>query len=99
MTNIEFTDRYQATGTPYPDENSCNWCEGMGISPLEKSKLNTEAVRAKGGRLMIVGQIDKGQKPMEEDDWVLVGCPECCGSRKKEPAEVLEYGGHKWQRI
>ena len=46
---------------------------------------------------MIVGQIDKDRTPT--DDWVFVKCPKCCGSREKEPAEILEYGGYKWQRI
>ena len=96
---IQFTDRYQATETPYPDENSCDWCEGMGISPIRRSRLNIEAIQAKGGRLMIVGQIGKEKISFEDDDWIFVKCPECCGSRKKEPAEVLEYGGYKWQKI
>ena len=37
---IEFTDRYLATGTPYPDPNtSCDECEGMGCYPVHR---NTE---------------------------------------------------------
>ena len=84
---IEFTDRYKATGTPYPDENSCDWCEGMGISPLSKTKINSEAVEQSHGKLIIVGQKESGGSPTEEDDFVFVRCPECFGIRKKNATD------------
>ena len=31
--NVELSDRYNATGTPYPDKDSCHECEGMGLYP------------------------------------------------------------------
>ena len=40
IEKFEFTDRYKATGIPYPDENSCDECEGMGLYPTRKEKLN-----------------------------------------------------------
>lgn len=101
MNDITFVDRYSATGTPRPTSDSCDYCEGMGVSPQQKSTLNKDAVIAKGGRLIVIGQHDGTDKkvPGEEDEWVFVKCPECCGSRKKQPADELEYGGYKWKRI
>jgi hypothetical protein len=101
MEEIEIVDRYSATGTPYldPDTMCTGDCEGMGLYPTEKSKLNEEAVKAVGGRLMIIGQKEKDNTPIKEDDYVFIKCPNCCGSRLKEPADILEYGGHKWKRI
>ena len=80
---IEFTDRYQATGIPYPDENSCDKCEGMGVYPEKKETLNEEACKSPTGRLLIIGQKEKDGSPCKEDDYVFVQCPFCNGSRKK----------------
>jgi len=74
-------------------------CEGRGYYPIQKNELNKEACEAKGGRLLIVGQKGKDGKPSNEDNYVFVKCPDCCGSRLKEPADELEYGGYKWKRI
>jgi len=84
MGNIEFTDRYQATGKPYPDvKTMCKgYCEGMGLYPTEKANLNKEACEAKGGRLTIVGQVNEDGKPNEENDSVFVECPDCKGTGK-----------------
>ena len=101
MEKIEISDRYSATGTPYPDPKTmCEGeCDGMGVYPTQKTNLNKEAVKAKGGRLLIIGQKRKNNEPVEEDDFVMVKCPECCGSRLKEPADILKYGGYEWKRI
>ena len=80
---LEFTDRYQATGIPYPNENSCDECEGMGLYPESKSSLNERACKAPGGRLTIIGQKENDGTPCEEDDWVFVQCPVSKGSRIK----------------
>lgn len=92
MENIEFVDRYSATGTPRPDENSCGWCEGMGVSPTQTATLNAEAVGARNGRLIIIGQKNDDDTPCEEDGYVFVRCPECFGTRKKNatPEAKLE---------
>ena len=97
----ELHDRYSATGTPLPDPKTMckGQCEGMGLHPEPKSTLNEEAARAKGGRLMVVGQKEKDGSAVDDDPFVFVKCPDCCGSRMKEVAEELEYGGHKWKRI
>lgn len=83
---IEIIDRYSATGTPYPDENSCDWCEGMGVSPLHKSEANKTAVEdGANGHLLIIGQTEQDGRPCEEDDYIFVRCPKCFGTRKKNP--------------
>jgi hypothetical protein len=83
MTKIQITDRYEATGTPYPDKNSCEECDGMGCYPLQKATLNKEACKAPDGKLLILGQKEKNGKPCEEDGWIFVRCHYCNGTRKK----------------
>jgi hypothetical protein len=77
------TDRYKATGIPYPTQESCDECEGMGVIPEHKSTLNAEVVKAENGRLIIIGQKEKDGSPTEEDDYVFVLCPHCLGTRKQ----------------
>ena len=83
MEKIEITDRYKATGTPYPDENSCDECEGMGLYPVQAENINKEACKSPTGLAIIVGQKEKNGDPMPDDGWVLVRCPVCHGSKKK----------------
>ena len=84
MENFEIVDRYSATGIPRPDESSCEWCEGMGVSPLQTSKANECAVKeGSNGRLIIIGQKEKDDTPCEDDGYIFVRCPECFGTRKK----------------
>lgn len=82
---MEFTDRYEATRTPYPDPKTmCDGnCEGMGVYPENKAELNADACKAKGGRLIIIGQKEKNGTPCEEDNYVFVQCPDCKGTGKK----------------
>lgn len=47
---IEIVDRYSATGTPHPDDNSCDECEGMGMYPCQASELNKEACKYGEGK-------------------------------------------------
>ena len=79
---IEFTDRYKATGKPYPDPKTmCGGkCEGMGIYPQKVSELNRACCEAKNGRLTIIGQKEKDGTPCKEDDYVFVQCPDCFGT-------------------
>lgn len=79
---MEITDRYKATGTPYPDENSCDECEGMGVYPQKKDTLNKEACKAPCGEITIIGQKGKDDKPIKDDNWVFIRCPYCKGGRK-----------------
>ena len=86
MNEIETTDRYKATGTPYPDpETMCNGqCEGMGSYPTEKALINQEACEAKGGRLIVIGQREEDGTPCKEDDWIFVVCPDCNGTGRRK---------------
>ena len=83
MSNVIFEDRYSATGTPRPDGNSCNECDGMGLFPAEASNLNELACNSEGGVITIIGQKDEEGQPMPDDGWLFVRCPVCKGSRKK----------------
>lgn len=80
---MDITDRYQATGIPYPDENSCDECDGMGVYPEQRDILNKAACESPTGRLLIIGQKEKDGSPVEEDGWIFVQCPHCNGTRKK----------------
>ena len=86
MGNIIVSDRYSATGRLHPDpETVCEGkCEGMGIYPLQRGELNAEACKAKGGRLVVIGQVDNYGHPLPEDSWVFVRCPDCKGTGKRK---------------
>jgi hypothetical protein len=80
--NDQFTDRYAATGTPYPESGrSCDRCEGMGLYPQQVDTLNAEACSTDDGRLIIVGQKESDGSPCPDDGWVFVQCPDCKGKR------------------
>lgn len=81
--DIEFSDRYSATGTPYPDENSCDECDGMGLYPCKYENLNEEACKTADGTIKIIGQKAEDGTPLENDGWLIVRCPVCNGTRKK----------------
>ena len=83
MKDVTFTDRYSATGTPYPDENSCDECEAMGLYPCQLTNLNDEACKAPDKKIIVIGQITKDGSPMPDDGWIIVQCPICKGTRKK----------------
>jgi len=82
MNKVTFTDRYSATGTPYPDENSCDECEGMGITPCQATELNRYACESPNGEVTVIGQKEEDGTPMPDDGWLFVRCPVCNGSRK-----------------
>lgn len=85
MENIEFVDRYSATGTPRPDESSCEWCEAMGVAPIQTSKANEYTVNeGANGRLIIIGQKELDDTPIKDDGFIFVMCPKCFGTRKKD---------------
>ena len=84
MNKEEITDRYKATGTPYPNKDSCDECDGMGLYPIQKNNLNKEACKSPTGRLLIIGQKEKDRTPMKEDQFVFVQCPFCGGTKKKK---------------
>ncbi len=90
---IEIVDRYSATGTPYPTKDSCDWCEGMGVSPIYKENLNKVAVDGSvNHRLIVIGQVEADNSACQDDEFIFVRCPWCLGTRKKSPAreEILK---------
>ncbi len=74
---IEFTDRYQASGIPYPDlETICQGqCEGTGMVPIHKDKTEEPWHSL---------WVEAEQKSPSDDDWHFVVCPDCNGSRKRK---------------
>lgn len=90
-------DRYSATGTPYPDPaTACNRCEAMGCYPLYDARavagvalrrtLVTPAEKLTGEdkTLWEAAHADAGDHVC--DGWHVVKCPDCQGTRKKEPS-------------
>lgn len=78
MSEIEFTDRYQALGIPYPDtETMCRGqCEGIGRVPISQNDP-TEPWKSLW--------LDEHAKIHAEpcDGWHFVVCPDCQGTGKK----------------
>ena len=70
---IEFTDRYQALGIPYPNvETICKGqCEGTGFVPIAKSETK-EPFKS----LWLKKEKEKPSK----DGWHFVKCPDCNGT-------------------
>jgi hypothetical protein len=76
MSEIEFTDRYQALGIPYPDpETVClGQCEGTGFVPV-KADDEEECFRELWRQAEI--------KSPSDDGWHFVKCPDCNGTGKR----------------
>jgi len=70
MTELKFTDRYQALGIPYPDvDTMCKGqCEGTGWYPESDQE----------DALWLEAQ----QKAPTSDGWHFVKCPDCDGTGK-----------------
>jgi len=85
---IEISDRYSATGTPYPDKNTCDECEGMGVTPCQATELNTYACEQVDGKVTVIGQKEKDGTPMPDDGWLFLQCPVCKGTRKEPEVEL-----------
>jgi hypothetical protein len=71
---MEFTDRYQALGIPYPDpETMCKGdCEGTGYVPV--APLEDDPV------LRVLWEAAEEAEP-SDDGWHFVVCPTCNGTR------------------
>jgi hypothetical protein len=83
MPDITIVDRYSATGIPYPDENSCDECDAMGVLPCQVTELNEYACEAPESQVIVIGQKEKDGTAMPDDGWVFLRCPVCKGSRSK----------------
>ena len=72
---IEFTDRYQALGIPYPDPDTvCHGqCEGTGWVPIARDDTR-EPWRALW--------LEAEAKQPTDDGWLFVKCPDCVGTGK-----------------
>lgn len=75
MSEIEFTDRYQALGIPYPDpETMCqDQCEGTGFVPI-----SNEATEDPWRSLWLAAEA----AAPADDGWHFVKCPSCNGTGK-----------------
>lgn len=99
MSEIEFTDRYQALGIPHPDPATiCSGhCEGTGVVPV---KGNVQMPGYTFDRLWqeehrrscsLRGRLRKlfSMHPLEAfercDGWHFVVCPECGGTGRRKP--------------
>lgn len=77
MDGIEFTDRYKATGTPYPDPATmCNGqCEGMGCYPLYLDGSESDYEREQWN-------LKEATNPTP-DGYHFIQCGECGGTGKR----------------
>lgn len=78
MSDVEFTDRYQALGIPYPDPATCcdGQCEGTGVVPVQQD--NQEVTWS---ALWKAAHKEAGEH--ECDGTHFVRCPSCAGTGKK----------------
>ena len=96
MSDIEFTDRYKATGTPYPDPDTMceGQCEGMGRVPVHKDDENDE--EGNWHDLWVEAEAKKSS----EDGCHFVICPTCNGTKlKKETMGCRPMADWKLDRI
>lgn len=73
---MEFTDRYQALGIPYPEEETMclGQCEGTGRVPVAKDDMEEPFHRL---------WIEAEAKNPSDDGWHFVKCPDCNGTGKR----------------
>jgi hypothetical protein len=94
MSEIEFTDRYKATGTPYPDtETMCEGqCEGMGRYPQwmpppgmePKSVRPTDDCTEEEKTAWLLAHKDsEWDKEHGCDGYHFILCPDCKGTGKR----------------
>ena len=77
MTEIEFTDRYEALGIPYPDPKTMckGQCEGTGWVPIAQDDME-EPFRTLW--------LEAEKKKPTDDGTHFVTCPNCGGTGKKK---------------
>jgi hypothetical protein len=75
MSEIVFTDRYQALGIPYPNpETMCmGQCEGTGWVPVHRNDMEEPYHTL---------WLEAEQKSPSDDDYHFVECPDCNGMGK-----------------
>lgn len=89
---MEFTDRYQALGIPYPDPKTMceEECEGTGWIPVF---MSVNLPPAKEGEIRLGTEeenemlralwLEAEAKSPADDGWHFVKCPACGGTGKK----------------
>jgi hypothetical protein len=91
MRDVEFTDRYQALGLPYPDPATMcdSQCEGTGVVPVYMTPVRAarpDEVRPieeeSDPRLIALWQQAEAREAAT-DGWHFVTCPDCNGTRLK----------------
>lgn len=77
---FEFTDRYKASGIPYPDAATMckGQCEGMGVVPVHKDMPNDH--EGAWHDLWLKAEA----KDPTDDGWHFIVCPTCKGTRKRQ---------------
>jgi hypothetical protein len=81
MSEVEFTDRYQALGVPYPDPATMcrGGCEGLGLYPVKRDEWRTGYERR-------AWETAEAARPNEPgDEWHFIRCEACGGTGKRTP--------------
>jgi len=82
---LEFTDRYQALGIPYPDPATVcpGQCEGTGMVPVKirNKERGLHGPVETDPRLIALWKVAEKESP-SDDGWHFVQCPDCRGSGK-----------------
>lgn len=93
---MEFTDRYQALGIPYPDESKMckGGCEGIGVYPqffaFKKFKNRMYAYPSDTSMTL---EEEKRWHRFKCDGWHFIECPDCGGTGRKKEGIKLPGGG------
>ena len=83
QAEYEFTDRYEATGTPYPDpETMCaGQCDGMGCYPVKRGASDTTGEELR--RWCVAHERTDAHDDGPCDGWHFITCPDCEGTGKR----------------
>ena len=73
---MKFVDRYSATGTPYPDEGSCEECDGMGCAPIRPNGPGWADAKWREA-------YESSRKESDEMGYKFLTCVYCHGTRRK----------------
>lgn len=82
---IEWTDRYQALGMPYPNpETMCGGqCEGTGFVPIARGDVGECLGISQPEEPFLSLWLEAEKTSPSDDGWHFVRCPDCNGEGKK----------------